>query len=74
MGAPHPLSTTHIVSLPLFSGTAGGSQRAEVLGDHVLISVWNYSCDSETVTVVYLVSWKAGTVTLVSGFSKFILS
>jgi len=58
------------VSLLPFSATLGRSQRAEVLGDHVLISIWNYSCGA----VVYLVSWKTGTVTLVSGFSKFVLN
>jgi len=41
---------------------------AEVLGDHVLISMWNGSGKA----VVYLVSWKTGTVTLVSGFNKFV--
>jgi len=41
--------------------------NAEVLGDHILVTVWNCSCKA----VVFLVSWKTGTVTLVSGFSKF---
>jgi len=67
-GAPHPLSSTHTVSLPPLSEFPNASVHAEVLGDHVLISVWNYSCDSETVTVVYLVSWKTGTVTLLRRF------
>ena len=69
-GAPHPLSTTHIASLPPISGSYGASVHAEVMGDHVLISIWNYSSEA----VLYLVSWKTGTVTLVSGFSKFVLS
>ena len=43
--------------------------RVEVLGDHILISMWDGWCKA----VVYLASWKTGTVTLVSGFSKFCL-
>ena len=40
------------------------------MGDHVLVTVWNRSgCK----VAVFLVSWKTGTVTLVSGFSKFYL-
>ena len=66
-GAPHPLSTTHSLPLPPLSEFPNASVHAEVLGDHVLISVWNYSGKA----AVYLVSWKTGTVTLVSGFSKF---
>ena len=42
--------------------------NAEVLGDHVLISVWdNHNCKG----VAYLALWKTGTVTLVSGVSMF---
>ena len=43
--------------------------HAEVLGDHVLLSVWNGSGKA----VIYLVWWKTGTVTFVSGFSNFCL-
>ena len=71
-GAPRPLSTTRIASLPPISGIPAASVRAEVPGDHILISVWNCSCEA----VVYLVSWKTGTATLVlvSGLSEFVLS
>ena len=43
--------------------------HTEVLGDHVLISIWTSSCKS----IIYLISWKTGTVTFVSGSSKFCL-
>jgi len=74
-GAPHPLSTTHTVSLPPFSlpplsNVHDASINAEILHDHVLIPVWN---NSSCKVVVYLVSWKTGTMTLVSGFSEFCL-
>ena len=68
-GAPHPLATTHTVSLPPTSELPKANVNAEVLGDHILVTVWNRSCKA----VVYLVSWKTGTVTLVSGFRKFYL-
>ena len=70
-GAPHPLSETHTVSLPPLSEFHDPSVTAEVLCDHVLISVWdNRDCKG----VIYLVLWKIGTVTLVSGVSMFVLS
>jgi len=65
-GSPHLLSTTHTLPLPPLSEFPNASVHAEVLGDNVLISVWDYSCKA----AVYLVSWKTGTVTLVSDFSK----
>jgi hypothetical protein len=68
-GAPHPLATTHTVSLPLLSEFPDARVNAEVLGDHILITVWNRTCKA----LVFLVSWKTGIVTLVSGFSKFCL-
>jgi hypothetical protein len=70
-GAPHPLSIAHTVSLPPLYGIfkLSTSGRAEVLGDHVLISM----CDGWCKAIVYLVSWKTGIVTFVSGFSKFCL-
>ena len=69
-GAPHPLSETHTVSLPPLSEFHDPSVTAEVLCDHVLISVWdNRDCKG----VIYLVLWKTGTMTLVSGVSMFCL-
>jgi hypothetical protein len=59
-GAPHPLSSTHTVTLP----RAFISQ--EVLGDHVLVTVGG-SSDA----ALCLVSWKTGAVTLVSSSSNF---
>ena len=56
------------MSLPL-SEFPQASVHAEVLSDHVLVSVSNIRCKA----VVYLVSWKKGTLTLVSSFSKFCL-
>jgi len=43
--------------------------RQEVLGDHILVSVTGSSK-----AVLYLVSWKTGAVTLVSGFSRSCLT
>ena len=70
-GAPHPLSTTHTVSLPPLPEFHRASVNVEVLGDHVLIPIWNYS---NCTTVILLVSWKTGTITLVSNSSKFCLA
>jgi hypothetical protein len=39
---------------------------AEVLGDHLLVLVW----DTNSRSLIYLVSWKTGTTTLVSGLYK----
>jgi len=57
------------VSLPPLSEFPGVYVTTEVLGDHILITVWNDNCKA----AVFLVSWKTGIVTLVSGFSKFCL-
>jgi len=65
MGAPHPLSSTHTVSLPRDPGQPFVSISQEVLGDHVLVTVGG-SNDA----AFYLVSWKTGAVTLVSSPSK----
>ena len=65
-GAPHPLSTTYVVSFQPLSEFREASVHAEVLGEHVLITVSDRSSKAD----VYLVSWKTGTLTLVSGFSK----
>ena len=70
-GAPHPLSTTHTVSLPPLPESHRASVNVEILGDHVLIPIWNYGNCS---TVVLLVSWKTGTITLVGNSSKFCLA
>ena len=69
-GAPHPLSATHTVSPPPLFEFPNACPHVEFLGDHVLISVWNNSSKA----AVYLVQWKTGAVTFVSGFSKFVLS
>jgi len=65
-GAPHPLSSTHTVSLPQHSETPQVVLDAEVLGDHILVVVWVTGSKS----LIYLVSWKTGTMTLVSGLSN----
>ena len=62
-GAPHPLSSTHVVSLPPIVGFQFASVDTEVLGDHVLISVRRQTGEAS----FYLVSWITGTVTFVSG-------
>jgi hypothetical protein len=68
-GAPHPLATTCTVPFPPLFEFRDVHVNAEVLGDHILITVWNCSCRA----LVFLVSWKTGLVTLVSGFSKLYL-
>jgi hypothetical protein len=55
--------------LPQIFGHCYSSVRQEVLGDHILVSVWRSS-----EAALYLVSWKTGVVTLVSGFSKSCLT
>ncbi|KAI0282427.1 hypothetical protein BC826DRAFT_286195 [Russula brevipes] len=63
-GVPHPLSApTHTISLPAASGFDFADMNMEVLGDHVLTSVRRQSGQAS----FYLVSWKTGSVTLVSG-------
>src|SRR6267142_1595774 len=66
-GAPHPLSSTHTVSLPqLGSGQPFTYVSQEVLGDHVLVT----ACSLDFKAAFYLVSWKTGVVTLVSISNK----
>jgi len=65
-GAPHPLSSTHTLSLPQHSETPHVVLDAEVVGDHVLVIVWV----TRSKSLVYLVSWKTGTMTLVSSLSN----
>jgi len=52
------------VSLPQVHGNRDSVVRAEVLGEHILVLLWN---DSKDIAFYLLVSWKAGTVTLVNG-------
>jgi hypothetical protein len=65
-GAPHPLSSKHIVSLPMPDELYHGDVCIEVLGEHILVLAYCIGCEY----VFYIVSWKTGTTTLVSGFSK----
>lgn len=69
-GAPHPLSSTHIVSLPPIAGFQFANVDTEVLGDHILISVRRQTGEAS----FYLVSWITGTVTFVSGPCASLLS
>jgi hypothetical protein len=62
-GAPHPLSSRHLVELPAIAAFDFSDVGAELLGDHILTSV---RC-RRGLASFYLVSWKTGTVTLVSG-------
>jgi hypothetical protein len=62
-GEPHPLSSTDTILLPPIFGFEFAHVKTEVLGDHLLISV---RCRSGQASF-YLVSWKVGTVTHVSG-------
>ena len=66
-GAPHPLSSTHTISLPprRSLGQPCSFVSQEVLGDHILVTV-SGSDDA----ALYLVSWKTGAVILVSSSSK----
>jgi hypothetical protein len=68
-GAPHPLSSTPTVSLPQYSGSSPVSVRQEPLGDHILVTLWN----PNSKTALYLVSWKTGAVTFVSGSNRYFL-
>ena len=63
-GAPHPLSTTHTISLPLILPVRKPSIEIEVLGNHILVSV--QYCLNRRCVFLYLVSWKTGVVTHVS--------
>jgi hypothetical protein len=63
-GAPHPLSSTYTVLLPPFPGFYV-NVSIEVLGDHILVLLW---CPQRG-AVFYLVSWKTGSMTLVSSLS-----
>ena len=62
-GEPHPLSSTHTILLPPIFGFEFAHVMTEVLEDHVLISVRRRNGQAS----FYLVSWKIGTVTHVSG-------
>jgi hypothetical protein len=67
-GTPHPLSSMHTVLLPPLSPIPDAVVNAEALGDHILVFVGSANPGSKT--VIYLVSWKSGTVTLVSVLNK----
>jgi F-box domain len=60
-GAPHPLSSTHTVSLPRDPEQPFTVASQEVLGDHVLVTA-----GGQNDAALYLVTWKTGAVTLVS--------
>jgi hypothetical protein len=62
-GTPHPLPLTHTLLLPPLFRFSEAFVNAKVIGDHILVLVRNLKVK----TVLYLVSWKTGTVTLVSG-------
>lgn len=61
-GAPHPLSSKPTVGLPSNAVLDVAYAAVEVLGDYVLTTVMS----GRDVCCFYLVSWKSGTVTLVS--------
>jgi len=65
-GAHHPLTSSHTVSLPSIAGFDFGSADTEVVGDHILVSVRSQGGRAS----LYLVSWKTGAVTFVSGPSR----
>jgi hypothetical protein len=71
-GAPHPLSSTHTTSVTVSVQDFGSFPyfAGQVLGDHILITVWTPHFKLS----LYLVSWKAGDVTSVSGPSERFLS
>jgi len=66
-GAPRPLSSKYAVSLPLSKEFDYADEYIEVLGDHILVVLSNFG---PLKSVIYLVSWKTGTVTCVSGLSE----
>lgn len=65
-GAPHPLSAAHTIYLPLVDSLGSIRVEVEVLGDHILATAVHQHGRS----AFYLVSWKTGTVTFVSAFTK----
>lgn len=62
-GISHPLSSTHTVQLPSIAAVDFSDVGTEMLGDYILTSI---RCRTGLASF-YLVSWKSGTVTLVSG-------
>ena len=62
-GVPHPLSSKSTVALPSDIVLDVAYAAVEVLGDYVLTTVMS----GRDVCCFYIVSWKSGTVTLVSG-------
>ncbi len=62
-GKPHPLPSTHTILLPPIVGFELANVKIEVLGDHILISVRRPTGQAS----FYVVSWKIGIVTPVSG-------
>jgi hypothetical protein len=69
-GSFHPLSSIHTVSFPPLYGYGYISVGVEVLGDYILVFLWGPGCGYS----FYLVSWKAGTVTLVNGTGRSYIS
>ena len=72
-GTPHPLSPTHTVPLPPFPTHGDVFIEPKFLGDdgdYILVSARK----PIYVIVLYLVEWKTGIVTFVSGHSKLFLS
>lgn len=62
-GVLHPLSSKSTVALPSDIVLDVAYAAVEVLGDYVLTTVMS----GRDVCCFYIVSWKSGTVTLVSG-------
>ena len=69
-GAPHPLSTTHTVHIPLVDDFGLVRVEVKVIGDHILAKAGHRLGHCS----FYLISWKTGTVTFVGDFIESFLS
>jgi hypothetical protein len=62
-GAPHPLSATHTMNVPLVDYLGSVRVEVEVIGDHILAKAVHRHGRAS----FYLISWKTGTVTFLRG-------
>ena len=70
-GAPHPCAKVPTMRFSVTSASAVCISQAQVLGDYILLWIWPGEEDY-SLSKLYLISWKQGSITLVSISSSVI--
>jgi hypothetical protein len=66
-GTPHPCATVPTISFSVTGASAHNMAQTQVLGDYLLLWIGGPGEDDFSLCKIYLVAWKQGSVTLVSG-------